>query len=277
MSAARRLRMIGWVLVLHSGTSAAQKPGGDTCITAYESAQKLKLSGDLLAARTELEKCIAPSCNELAREDCTKWLSEVEAAMPSFVLSVRDEDGRDRFEGTVSIDGKVVATTISSDPIEQNPGTHVVRVEHEGRSAEEKIVLLPNEKKRVIKLMLPSPKKPPPPPPPETPAKPRSALPFVLAGVGVVAIGSFAYFGLRSSRELRDVKDSGCAPRCDASEVDAIKTRMIVGDVSLGIGVVALGVAGWLWLSDDDSSNKKTSVGVMAAPGSAFASLRFHF
>lgn len=74
------------------------------------------------------------------------------------------------------------------------------------------------------------------------------AASYVLAGVGVVGIAAFSYLfatALSRAHELRDT----CSPSCAASDLDAVRTKNAVGNVSLGVGIAALaGAVAWYFL-----------------------------
>jgi hypothetical protein len=87
---------------------------------------------------------------------------------------------------------------------------------------------------------------------------------FVVGGIGVVALGSFAYFGLTGKKDVSDMRDScGITHSCAQSDVDAAKTKLLVADISLAVGVVALGVATYLFITHNSASsgNAKAQVG----------------
>ena len=86
---------------------------------------------------------------------------------------------------------------------------------------------------------------------PEHPAasRPIPPLVFVLGGVGLVGLGSFAFFGIRAKNDEAELRDSGCQPRCDVDEVDAVFEKQVIADVSLGIGVAALAAATIVFLT----------------------------
>ncbi|WP_437760705.1 hypothetical protein [Sorangium sp. So ce1389] len=93
----------------------------------------------------------------------------------------------------------------------------------------------------------------PPPltaPPRAAPAAPPAVPPlaWVAGGVGVAGLGVFAVVGalsLDAEAELR----ATCAPRCPGDDVRAIRVQHAVADIGLGVGVVALGAAAWLYLT----------------------------
>lgn len=51
-----------------------------------------------------------------------------------------------------------------------------------------------------------------------------------------------ASFGVDSLRELSHLRAS-CAPSCEQTRLDDVKSGMLVADISLGVGIAALGVA----------------------------------
>ena len=71
---------------------------------------------------------------------------------------------------------------------------------------------------------------------------------YVAGGVGLLGLASFAFFGLSGTSKLDDLRAS-CKPTCSQADVTAARTELLVGDVSLAVGVIALGVASWLILA----------------------------
>jgi hypothetical protein len=66
-----------------------------------------------------------------------------------------------------------------------------------------------------------------------------SPLAYVFGGVGVLGLGSFAYFAIDGRAEKSRLAGL-CAPRCSDAEVAAVSTRYLAADVALGVGVAAL-------------------------------------
>jgi len=164
----------------------------------------------------------------------------------------------------VTIDGNALPESATVTPIWVDPGMHSVRYEHEGmRPFEEQVELSEGERGRVLLVhfhdvnagspaptadvrerpQLPPPERPSPPPAaPEEHGIPASA--WIFTGVGVLGVASFATFGIKERSE-----SSACKPTCSQPQYNSIQTEVIVADVSLGVGVVALGVATWLIVS----------------------------
>jgi len=91
-------------------------------------------------------------------------------------------------------------------------------------------------------------------PPPSTPAEaevpsshaPLPVVSIALASVAVVAGASFAYFGLSGTSDVSHLRAT-CAPDCAQSDVDSARTKLIVSDVALGVGLVSLAGAAWFY------------------------------
>ena len=235
------------------------------CPTASEEAQRLRDKNRYLEARELFHRCSQTSCPSIVRKDCTKWLTELDEATPSIVIAAQDGAGADIADVKVELDGKVIATRVDGRPIPIDPGEHVLRAEADGQTPiTQKLIARVNEKNRIIRVAFPAPpssvtppepEKPPPPPParPSESGRGVPAVSWILGGVGLVGLGGFAYFGLTGKSELADLRAS-CAPYCEQAQLDDVKSGMLVADISLGVGIVALGVAAVLAISHMSSS-----------------------
>jgi hypothetical protein len=105
---------------------------------------------------------------------------------------------------------------------------------------------------------------------------------IVLGGVGVAALGSFAAFGILGKNQLATLHETcGATHTCAEADVDAARTKLIVADVSLGVSVVALGVATVLFFTQGAKAKEAAAVArtIVVAPlprgGSVGIDLRF--
>jgi len=235
----------------HTDAIAADKTSL-ACIQASDQGQSARDAGDLLRAREFFAQCTEPKCPAMIRRDCTSWLEQVEVQLPSIVLGIRDAEGRDVVDARVTIDGRPLEDKARGGSIELNPGPHMIRWEGVGEPVEVRIALRPQEKSRPVIATLPrstgatSDTNPGAPASEAAGAPPAKAgLPvatYVLGGVGVAALGTFAYFGLRAKRDS-DSMHEACAPACAHDDVVALKTKLVVADVALGVGAVSLAAA----------------------------------
>lgn len=239
------------------------------CPSSSEEGQRLRDKNRYLDARAMFRSCSQASCPAIVRKDCAKWLSELDESLPSVVIAAQDASGTDLSAVRVRLDEREVATRLDGGPIAVDPGEHTLRVEAEGHAPlTQHLIVRVNEKNRLIRVVFqdgPKPAAPVGPPRKEadTTAPPRSSgapvAGIVLASVGVLALGSFAYFGLTAKSDL-DALRSECSPYCDQGALDDVKSRMLVADISLGVGIVALGVAAVLFATHGSSRPATTAL-----------------
>lgn len=103
---------------------ALATPTKDQCVDANTQAQDLRRDNHLLAARESLRVCAAQSCPRLVRNDCIQRLDEIETVIPSVAFEVKDPDGQDLSDVTVTMDGKPLLTHLDGTPVEIDPGDH---------------------------------------------------------------------------------------------------------------------------------------------------------
>lgn len=240
-------------LALGASERVALADGTEACLAAYEKSQQLRQDGKLAASREQLVQCVAPTCPNLVKKDCSQWLAELDASTPTVIVNARDAEGKDVAKVRVLVDGVVLMDKLDGKPHQIDPGVHVFRYEREGAEAtEESIVIQEREKNRVITAKLA--------PPPQTGTGPATrsmevsghspVLGYTLLGVGVAgaaAFGILAAMGQHDVDQMRDGPDK-CAPDCPSSRVDTAKTKIIVANLSLGVGLVAAGVGTFILL-----------------------------
>ncbi len=246
----------------------------EQCVAASESAQKLRTQKKLRAARKELITCAQEDCPAIVKKDCVTWLSEVEESVPSIVISARDGSGNDLSDVQVSIDGEKLTDKLDGTSIAVDPGSHTFRFETKGVApVESKVVIREGERNRPIAVTLGEKPAPPPPPavvaPPKEPEKlePTRTIPtatWVFGAVSLVGFAGFAYFGLSGRADKQHLLDT-CAPYCDKDQENPASTKFIFADISLGVGVVSLGLATVFALTSRDEP-KKTAVRVDVVP-----------
>jgi hypothetical protein len=238
----------------------------EACVSAAEQAQEMRSATRLRAARELLLQCAAPDCPAAVSSDCTQWLAEVEEALPSIVLLVQDSEGRDLVEVSVSIDGERVTDELDGLARPIDPGRHTFLYEAEGmHPLSQEILVAEGQKRRPVSVTL-EPETPSeatdegrePPEPQRTPepvegSRGRRIPAYVLGGTGVVALGSFAFFGIRGKSRANDLA-SGCGATksCTEGQVRPVRRELIAADVSLAVGLVSVGTAVWMLVTHDE-------------------------
>lgn len=277
----------------------AAPPDKTTCAASYEQAQRLRRSKKLVKAREALLVCVQDSCPEILRTDCTTWLSQVDASLPTVVFEARGADGVFLPDVTVSSGGEVVVSHLDGNAIAFDPGERTLRFEHAGAKAiEQSFVVREGEKLQKIAVVFPDIAAPPSLPDPKPPSKtdappaPSSAPPisiapppsrdagapsapipwtvWTLGGVGVAGLGVFGVFAISGYSDVTG-KLSRCEPSCPHSDVQSVRTRYLIGDVGLVVGALALGGAAYIYFFGRDKDTARASVGASMTPGGARA------
>jgi len=248
---------------------AAQAADKEACVKAFDSAQKNRSTKKLRAAKKDALVCVQEGCPAIVKKDCDAILSDVDASIPTLVLSAKDGHGNDIIEVRVTLDGELLTEKLDGSAVAIDPGPHTIHWEAAGVPPQDsKILVKEAEKNRNVSVTLGASTPPPPPPPEKLPPPPPAAPPsksiptatWILGGVGVVGLASFAYFGLKGRSEVDDLKQQGlghCAPACDPSVEDPAKHKLLIADVSLGVGLVSLGLATYFLVSNTPSEAPK--------------------
>jgi hypothetical protein len=287
----RRLVALGVAAGLGlAGPGLARGADREACFSAAESAQKLRAQGHLVESRERLRVCSQQSCPVAVRGDCTTWLSEVDAELPSIVVQARDAAGNDLSDVRVIVDGKTLTDHLAGLPLELDPGSHVLRFERSGAEpVQRSLIVVAGQKARVIEArMLAQGASPGAPDVAEGPAaSPATATPgssfwsttplpvLVLGGVAAAGLVGTAVFWTWGRVDYASLRGS-CSPACSPSSVGGVRTKLVVGDVSLGVAAVALGIGAWLELTHGHaapSDPKSATLVVQPQPGGGVVGL----
>lgn len=228
-------------IVFFASPALADASDREQCAKSYEAAQRARQAHQLKAARQELLVCSQSQCQGWIKKDCVPWLGQVEAAMPSIVVSAHDPNGKPQDDVRIAIDGAAHAPLES---IALDPGEHTLVVSAPNVARiEQKLTLVEGEHDRRVDITLtPAAVALPAPLPPPKPAgrdeRPVPALTWVLGGVGVVAAGVGTYFQVSGMSKHSDLE--ACRGRCTQSDVDTARSTLWTGNIVLGVAVVAL-------------------------------------
>jgi hypothetical protein len=190
-------------------------------------------------------------------DDCAVWSQEVEPLVPSVVVAATGPDGHDASEVAVLVDGERIADRLDGKPLDVDPGEHTFRFELPGAAAiEQRIVIREGEHARSIAVTFPAPKMtmgltlaPTPAEPGAAPWRPIPPSVYVLGAVGAVGIASFSYFAIAGDNQRANLNQLNCKPNCQPHLVNLAWDDFITADVSLGVSVVALGLATYFFFS----------------------------
>jgi len=183
------------------------------------------------------------------------WLAEIEALLPTIVVSVQDSSGRDILEAEVTIDG-VVRDVGSGKAVEIEPGLHRIEAKTMQGSAVESAVIREGERARIIRLVVAV---PPPIPKPVEPPQPNMTFRVLAIGslaTSAVATGFFVGF---AAVGLADRDRFGCAKSCGPSQYSQVSNELLAADVMLAVAGVTLAAGVVFWLLSRPSSCAQSS------------------
>ncbi|MEO7112860.1 MAG: hypothetical protein ABI183_20625 [Polyangiaceae bacterium] len=252
---------------------------GNVCTTSYEKAQYLRRDKKLRAARKELLTCSQTTCAAAIVSDCTQWMSEVDKIIPSVVFDVRDTKGQSIADAKVSMDGEVLQTKLDGTAIQVDPGNHTFHFDlADGTSGDQQMLVLEGEKARVITYTITGvaagtgngqTTQPPQNPPNQPSSGGSKTLAYVVGGVGVASLAVGIIFGaMGSSQASSDKASGGCAPKCGDDEVSSIKTKLIMSDIFIPVGIVGIGAGVVLYLvSGNGHASASATTGLTVTHG----------
>jgi hypothetical protein len=273
-----RVSAAGLLLLLAAARPA--NASAEDCESAHLDAQELRSETKLLSARDALIQCAAKSCPGLIQEDCAQWLVEVQKNIPTIVPAARTSTGRDLSEVRVRLGDRVLTERLDGKPIEVDPGSYTLTFET--RAAEPlsvDFVAQAGVKNRVVEAEFPA---------DAAPAAESGSLPlpfWILAGVGTAALVSFGVFALLGQNDYSELQ-ADCAPRCDPGESDAVRTKFLIADVSLGVAAAAYAGAAYFYFAAPrraepveapQARRPATRVGLAPLPGGGVATLQARF
>jgi hypothetical protein len=224
------------------------------CIRDHERARLLRVSERWFEARARMLACAREACPLVIRSDCRNWLDEVARIVPTFVVLVERDDAGEQ-PVRLELDGQRITLSEPAQAIEATPGRHRLRIELDPYPAvEREIVLQKGEKNHLVRVRF---ARPQPPaavapisrlPPPLRPTRPIQPATYWLSAA---ALGAFVGSGvlLASALSSRSDARATCAPACDSDRRKSIETRLLLADVSAGVGLVLGGLAVYTFAS----------------------------
>lgn len=245
--------------------------------------------GDYRVAEYEAEQASASELPEIA-----KARQALEARIPKLVI-VRGEGAE---SARIELDGVELGEAKLGREVGVDPGPHRIVARVPKGQFEENVTVAEGEVKE-ISLVAPddlspadtgTPVTPPPEQPPATvdvqPSK--SALPWIIGGVGVASLAASGFFFLQKNAAESDLEDAcrnDVCPRSKQSLQDDGERAALLTNVTLGIGVVGIGVATVMLISRGgkaDSSaetarTRKLDVNVGASRAFSGVTLGGHF
>jgi len=249
----RRWACVLWSVIggfaLHTQPCSAQSNTKTECVASYQHAQVSRQDGDLLKAQQALVSCAGAGCPDVMQADCSRWLEEVQAALPSVVFRVLTSSGADIADARIELDGQP-ERALDGRSITLNPGKHqvTVRAPHfapvtlqvqivEGQKLHQQALTLqpisdrPSASgSRAQTAAAGS----------STAERRFTVVQWVGVSSAVAGVLGLTYFGLKARAGDSDL--GACSPTCSTGAVADVKRDYLAANLSLGLGLVGLAV-----------------------------------
>jgi hypothetical protein len=306
------------IFFAHPG--AALAAGSKSCTAAYKNGVKLEQASQLREAQKAFSACSKAACGAAVRRECIMRYGQLGSDIPSVVPVVTDASGEPVLQVKVTMDGEVLTSQIDGRAVAVDPGLHQFSFSGAAGSATQKIVILQGQRNRPLAVTLGAgakaavAAKPPasaasptalveqdssvePPPTRAVPLEPgpsdeprsssrartggRPVATYLLGGVGLAGVAGYAlltYWGRKDNDMLTQ-----CTPNCSPESVSHVKKLYLGANVSLGVGLAALGTATWLYVRsgrarrEEAASHSGLALDVAPLPTGALASVRGAF
>ena len=255
------------------------------CLDGASKGQRLRATHKLVEAREELRICAAAACPTVVQSDCAGWLASVEKALPSVVVTAKNEAGTSLIDVKVAVDGQPFLTSLDGHAVPINPGPHTFHFEGPGGATLEQVVLAAegeqNQRVAVVLRASGGPART------AIPARrssesgaitmapgaraPRGGAPWktvgwVAGGAGVIGLGLGAIFGMKA---IDDNNRASCNENhmCLTDALNEAKSDAQIADVAFVAGGVlaAAGIAILLFAPSESGAKGQTRPGVTAA------------
>ncbi|HSQ63690.1 MAG TPA: hypothetical protein VLM85_10775 [Polyangiaceae bacterium] len=235
-----------------TASEAARADDKADCIATSEKAQSLRDDQKLLEAREQFLACARDVCPGAVKKDCADQVADLVKRTPSVVFRAKDKSGQDLVAVKVTADGKVLTEQLDGRAISLNPGVRAIRFEAAGNAPlDQKVVLAEGEHNRPVTAVLgtgvASAAAAEPSKPPSAGKQSAPVGAFAVGGIGIVSMGVAPIFYVMGlNQKSADEAPAGCKNTggCSQSEIDSIRTKLIVGDVFMfaGAAILATGI-----------------------------------
>ena len=261
-----------------------------SCAAAADEGSVLRKDvSKLTKARELLRACNAEECDADIRDDCRRWLDEVEISLPTVVFAAEDADGQPILSVKVLLDGVQILQELDGKPVAVDAGNHTFRFVREGAPpVDVKTLVRAGRKNAEVMARFPRPvpvhapeasARPLPTPAAPDPTPPKTSVlrpvGIGLAGLGLVGFGLGAAFGIRAMSQQSEANcpDNRCRPEDAPKLEDALSSaRISTTFVVAGAALAATGITLYL-IAPRASAARRTSVRLVPSFGAGSAGL----
>ena len=244
-----------------------------TCVDSHESAQKAMKIGRVRESKEQLIVCSDSSCPALVREDCEKWLSNLDRQPPPMTAS---ETGSEPGLESAARDAPVASNRATGEREERERSnvanaasvanaaantdrTEDLRAEGQKTPGSPAAVEASPPAKPTAPTGEAQPGQDGPAPgsdlhraPAATSRHPVPAAAWVTGILALASFGTAASFGVTGWLDARSLRET-CAPNCPSARVSDVRQNLLIADLSALTGLAFSAVAAWMVCSHGDA------------------------
>jgi len=205
-------------------TAAAWGDDKAACVAAASKGQTLRDAHKLIEARAELRACAAASCPAAVKNDCAGWLTDVDKALPSVVVTAKDPSGQDLVQVNVTVDGQPLLRTLDGHAVPMNAGPHLFHFDASGwRALDRQVVVREGEKNQGVAVVLA----------PSAAATTGGASPlrtvgWIAGGAGIAGLAVGTVAGIIA---VGDKSSADCTGNVCKGSVSGVKSAALASDI----------------------------------------------
>lgn len=248
--------------------------------------------GQLVAALGGYRLVVLEGSDDQKNAKAVQASQEAMAALEKKIPTLTIKRGKGADLAKITLDGAELGNTSVGKPQQIDPGAHSIEATQSGRQSFKEIVQIAEGDSKTIDVVMKEKPEDKPPPAASSSAAPgegtvttdgaakalgkKSVLPYVVLGAGGASLVASGVFFLLRSSALSDL-DSQCrgnvCPESSRSTSDRGKSMTLLGNITLGLGVVGVGVGTVLLLTskpgaaEPAAAARRPSLDVMFHPG----------
>lgn len=235
------------------GEGVTPVEGGESpatmCARFHETAQIERFDGRLLEAREALRSCAEEQCPTFVRNDCVRWLDEIQGQIPTVVFEALGDEGPIT-DVEVRVGDRIVTRQLDGKPIEVSTGiSEFTFTQPSGQQTVVRVSIRPGESNHVVSADFRRASAPTPPPPgvqqpleaesiTMVDARPIPTLAIAAGATTLIATTMGIAFGTIAKAKESDAAGS-CAPDCSDGVVSEISNYALAADVAFGVAIAS--------------------------------------
>lgn len=220
-----------------------------TCARFHEAAQIERFDGRLLEAREALRSCAEEGCPTFVRNDCMRWLDEIQGQIPTVVFEALGDEGPIA-DVEVRVGDRIVTRHLDGKPIEVSTGiSEFTFTQPSGQQTVVRVSIRPGESNHVVSAdfrQASAPTSPPPSVQQPLEAKPiamvdaRPIPALAIAAGATTLIATTMGVALGTAAKVKEGEAAGsCAPDCSDGVVSEISNYALAADVAFGVAIAS--------------------------------------